>query len=148
MAEKRFKKGDKVRVIEAVYADYSAGHEGVIDRVLTQPGLYDYMVIGPHFGKDLGWAFRDSELEPIEPEPAPVKRVTGQRFTKGDHIQVTSNDGSMVIKGTALDTRDNSGWAFFQVMTMDGKVLDFNLNDVSVDNLFRADYARDNGWSE
>lgn len=138
---KRFKEGDKVRV-KSDLNDSGAGQEATIKRLPEEPG-FDYLVVGEHFGYGHGWGYMDNELE-----PAPIKRVRGQRFTKGDHIQVTARDGSIVIKGTALDTRDNGGHAFFQVLTTDGKVLDFNLNHVTVDNLFRADYARDNGWSE
>lgn len=60
------------------------------------------------------------------------------RFTRGDYIQVTDKEGGMWVRGTALDTRGYSGDSVF-----DGRDMRFNLNQVTVENLFRADIARE-----
>lgn len=64
-----------------------------------------------------------------------------RRFTKGDHIEVKANGST--IRGTAMTTRETLGWADFVVMLSDGQKLRFNLNHVEVENLFRADVARE-----
>lgn len=68
--------------------------------------------------------------------------MTTTRFTRGDFIEVTAAFGT--VRGAALDTRTFTGYAVFQV-DIGGETLTFNLNEVKVQNLFRADIARETG---
>jgi hypothetical protein len=62
-------------------------------------------------------------------------------FRKGDFIRVLDK-GKAVYEGTAMTDIQDIGSALFQMLTKDGKLLDFNCNYVEVTNLFRADVAR------
>lgn len=69
-------------------------------------------------------------------------------FHEGDHIEVTAaykTDDFGVIRGTAMDTRDQIGDASFRVrIVSDGieQELHFNLNRTNVALLFDAEVAR------
>ena len=72
-------------------------------------------------------------------------------FTRGDFIEVSAAYGAEdfgVIRGAALDTRGQTGDAYFGVKIVSdggGQVLQFNLNRVDVKLLFKADVARSDG---
>jgi hypothetical protein len=75
--------------------------------------------------------------------------VLNPRFTEGDFIEVSPGDGETdfgVVRGTALDSRNQVGWADFKmaVNVGGGRTVEmhFNLNHVHVTNLFKADHAR------
>lgn len=73
----------------------------------------------------------DQPFPPVDPET----------FKKGDYIQVT--DGYRgTVKGAALSQLDSFGYATFDMLTDDGRYLEFNSNYVTIDVLFRADIAR------
>lgn len=69
-------------------------------------------------------------------------------FHKGDHIEVTAaykTDDFGTIRGTAMDTRDQLGDAYFGIRIVSDGVeqeLRFNLNRVNVRLLFDAEVAR------
>lgn len=79
-------------------------------------------------------------------EAIDVKRITPNDydpylFKKGDFIRVTTK-AKDVYEGTAMHSIQDTGSALFDLLTKDGKLLDFNCNYVEVENLFRADIAR------
>lgn len=69
-------------------------------------------------------------------------------FKEGDFIEVTAatdTDDFGTIRGTAMDTRGQTGYADFTIeVNSDGRSQDlrFNLNKVNVKLLFSADHAR------
>jgi hypothetical protein len=71
----------------------------------------------------------------------PFEHVDPETFKKGDYIQVTDGNG-VTVKGAALTELNTSGYATFDLLTDDGRYLDFNNNYVNVNVLFRADIAR------
>lgn len=79
------------------------------------------------------------------------------RFTRGDYLKVEVPDETTqlgfirpksVFYGTALDTLGWTGWSLFTLrveVDTQGKSVDipFNLNQVDVEVLFRAEVARE-----
>ncbi len=70
-------------------------------------------------------------------------------FEVGDFIGVITQEGlGSVVRGAALDKGGNTGYAFFRLQLPrrqngeEGQIIDFNLNQVEVKNLFRAEVAR------
>lgn len=63
------------------------------------------------------------------------------RFDRGDYIRFTDSRDGSVYAGAALDTRGYGGYAYFRILTAAGEV-GLNLNDGKVENLFRAEVAR------
>lgn len=70
-------------------------------------------------------------------------------FTVGDFIEITPGpnvEDFGAIRGTALDTRGGTGFAYFNVQVPTGHneatTLRFSLNEVTVKRLFRASVAR------
>lgn len=71
----------------------------------------------------------------------PFTHVDPETFKKGDYIQVTDAEHG-TVKGTALSEMNTFGYSSFDMLTEDGKYLEFNANYVAIDVLFRADIAR------
>lgn len=64
-----------------------------------------------------------------------------ETFKKGDYVQVTDKEG-VIYKGAALHDINITGYSTFDLLSDDGRYLNFNANYVSIVVLFRADIAR------
>lgn len=82
-----------------------------------------------------------SRFEAVDVKHITLNGYNPYLFKKGDFIRVTTK-AKDVFEGTAMHDIQDTGSSLFELLTKDGKLLDFNCNNVEVVNLFRADIAR------
>lgn len=82
-----------------------------------------------------------SRFESVDVKHITLNGYTPYLFKKGDFIRVIT-ESEDVFEGTAMHDIQDTGSSLFELLTKDGKLLDFNCNYVEVINLFRADIAR------